>query len=113
MSIAARIVVCLSLVCAACGDDPAPPITGVNATATPTPASWIAPVSVAFNCDPVGGTAPFVYAWDFGDGMQASSDQPTHTYTDPRTYTATCEITDANGQVGSLSLDLGVLAPTP
>jgi PKD repeat protein len=70
----------------------------------------VAPVDVTFDCDAVGGEAPFSYVWDFGDGMQASGDQPRHTYTVAGTYTATCQVTDAAGQVDSLSLDLGVLA---
>ena len=111
MSIAVRIVACLWFVCAACGDStPHDPLTGASATATPRPTTWVAPVDVTFNCDPVGGVAPFSYVWDFGDGTQGPLDQPSHTYTVPGTYTATCQVTDADGQVGSISVDLAVLA---
>jgi hypothetical protein len=73
--------------------------------------TWEAPVDVTFNCDPVGGEPPFTYLWDFGDGTQAPLDQPSHTYTVPAMYTATCHVTDADGQVGSISIDLEVVAP--
>jgi PKD repeat protein len=107
MSSAARIAVCLFFLGAACGES-ADPLTGVNATATPRPTTWVAPVDVTFDCDAVGGEAPFRYVWDFGDGTQSPLDGPSHTYSIPGTYTATCQVTDAAGHVDSISLDFQV-----
>jgi PKD repeat protein len=43
-----------------------------------------------------GGTEPYSYSWDFGDGSPITMTQnPTHTYTSPGTYTATLTVTDA------------------
>jgi PKD repeat protein len=100
----------LAVLVAACTDaNPPDPLTGMSATATPRPKTWVAPVDVTFNCDPVGGEAPFDYVWDFGDGSQSPGDQPGHTYAVPGRYTATCQLTDAAGATGSISLDLDVL----
>ncbi len=89
--------------------DNAPPV--VTATATPT--TGIAPVSVAFS-----GTAtdaeddtPFTYAWDFGDGGTASTLNATHTYTTPGTFTATLTVTDKRGAKGYATVQVKVDAP--
>jgi parallel beta-helix repeat protein len=45
-----------------------------------------------------GGTGPFSYAWNFGDGSKsAGSLTPTHTYTAAGTYLATLMVTDGYG----------------
>src|SRR5512135_2043679 len=41
------------------------------------------------------GTQPYTWAWDFGDGATSTEQNPTHTYTDPGTYTVSLEVTDA------------------
>jgi PKD repeat protein len=47
------------------------------------------------------GTAPFTYAWYFGDSSFSNVQNPTHTYntiaTGPVTYNVTLTVTDANG----------------
>jgi PKD repeat protein len=45
-----------------------------------------------------GGTAPFTYAWTFGDGGIASVASPTHSYAGAGTYSVEVVITDALGQ---------------
>ncbi|GIJ26209.1 hypothetical protein Vqi01_13710 [Micromonospora qiuiae] len=87
----------------------APPV--VTATATPT--TGIAPVTVAFS-----GTAtdaeddtPFTYAWDFGDGGTADTLDATHTYTTPGTFTATLTVTDKRGAKGYATVQVKVDAP--
>ncbi len=45
----------------------------------------------------VSGTAPFVYAWDFGDGTTSTQPYPTHTYAVAGHYNVCLTITDANG----------------
>lgn len=44
-----------------------------------------------------GGTAPFTYLWDFGDGGSSTSSTPVHNYNSPGAYGVTFNVTDANG----------------
>ncbi len=44
-----------------------------------------------------GGTPPYTYAWDFGDGNTSEEASPTHTYTEAGTFTAQLVVTDADG----------------
>ena len=49
-------------------------------------------VSTAF-----GGTPPYTYYWQFGDGNTSNSPNPTHQYPNNSTWTPCLTITDANG----------------
>lgn len=51
--------------------------------------------SVSFYAGTTGGTATFVYAWNFGDGGTSTSENPTHTFGTVGTYTVTLTVTDA------------------
>ena len=62
-----------------------------------------------------GGTAPFTYTWTFGDGtQQTGSLNPSHTYANPGSDTATVTVTDANKLTSSSSVAVTVndVAPT-
>jgi PKD repeat protein len=73
------------------------PISAVAPTAdfSGTPTSGTAPLSVAFT-DASTGT-PTSWAWTFGDGGTSSSQNPTHSYTTPGTYTVALVATNATG----------------
>ena len=77
------------------------PALGANATATP--GGGVAPVAIAFKASASGGKAPFAYAWSFGDGGLSNSQNASHTYTAPGTYTAQLTIRDANGASAAAS----------
>jgi PKD repeat protein len=90
-----------------------------NASAAPTTGN--VPLTVAFTGSAMGGTAPYTYSWDFGDGSATSSAQnPSHTYTSSGTYTATLTVTDsatpASTATSSVTITVsplgGSLAPT-
>ena len=63
--------------------------------------------AIAHNIDPnclvhfvstaYGGTDPYTYFWNFGDGNTSTAASPLHIYSGPGIYTATLLITDANG----------------
>lgn len=52
---------------------------------------------VTFPVTVSSGTAPFTYAWDFGDGSTANVNNPTHVYNAQGNYQPTLTVTDANG----------------
>lgn len=57
------------------------------------------PVGVAFHPVVLGGLTPFTYDYDFGDGTTESSTQnPTHVYGAPGTYTADLVVRDSDSR---------------
>jgi len=62
-----------------------------------TPTSGQAPLNVNFTGSATGGTAPYSYSWNFGDGQTSTSQNPSHTYASVGDYTATLTVTDNNG----------------
>lgn len=74
-----------------------------------------APLSVQFNDQTQIGDAPIQsYIWDFGDGVNASTANPSHTYTNPGTYSITMIPTDSNGcSADTISPGLISVVPTP
>lgn len=53
------------------------------------------------------------YAWDFGDGANSSTANPTHTYATAGTYSVTLTVTDDAGDTGSDSTTAVVTDTTP
>lgn len=100
----------LLLACGGSSNNPQPDSGGgggtPTASASATPTSGTAPLEVAFHCDGAGGDAPLSYVWDFGDGTQSTLQNPSHTYTAAGSYTAMCEVTDANGDGANASVTI-------
>lgn len=48
-----------------------------------------------------GGTAPYTYTWDFGDGETSDQKNPSHTFEIPGTYTVALTVVDENSIVGT------------
>ena len=55
------------------------------------------PLDVNFTSTVTGGTAPFTYAWDFGDGNTATTANPSNTYTALGAYDVMLTVTDPSG----------------
>jgi PKD repeat protein len=70
-----------------------------------------APVTVNFTGSVTGGTAPFSYSWNFGDGTSAVGQNPIHTYTAAGTYGPTLTVTDAAGHSASTSAPAITVSP--
>ncbi|WP_222265529.1 PKD domain-containing protein [Modestobacter marinus] len=93
------------------------PLTGAPAVAptasfTASPASGTAPLPVQFGDTSTGGAKS--WAWDFGDGTTATTQNPSHTFTAPGTYTVTLTASNAAGTSAPFSQTVTVTAaPTP
>jgi PKD repeat protein len=71
--------------------NPAPPV----ANFTGTPASGSAPLSVTFN--DTSANTPTGWFWSFGDGTNATVQNPAHTYTVPGNYSVSLNVTNDDG----------------
>ncbi len=61
------------------------------------PYSGTVNVPIAFAGSASGGTPPYSYSWDFGDGASSNLQNPTYPYSGAGTYTATLTVTDSTG----------------
>jgi PKD repeat protein len=87
------------------------PNTPPVASASASPASGVAPLSVAFSSagssDPDGSIAS--RSWNFGDGSALSnSASPTHAYQNAGNYTAVLTVTDNRGATGTAQTAIAV-----
>jgi hypothetical protein len=72
-----------------------------------------APATFLFEADAEGGTEPYTFHWDFGDGQQATGRNIEHTYENPGTYTATLTVTDATAETASDTTSSIQVIPAP
>ena len=69
-------------------------------------AGEVAPATFDFEANVTGGTVPYTYSWDFGDGSVESDDDETvdHTFDVAGNYTVTLTVTDSTGRTLSDSI---------
>ena len=80
-----------------------PPPTSLTASFTYSPSNPSILQSVQFTGSTSGGTQPYSYNWNFGDGTSANGQSASHAYLLPGTYTVTLTVTDASGQTATAS----------
>lgn len=88
------------------------PIASVEITSNGT--EGIAPATFEFETSVVGGTGPYTYLWNFGDGSSSEEiddDTVLHTFEQAGTYTATLTVTDSAGQTGTDTQQVNVEEP--
>jgi PKD repeat protein len=68
------------------------------------------PLTVHFSAvlDDEDEPGPFYYQWDFGDGGHDVANPTTHTYRQAGQYTATCAVTNSQGQTGHEEIEIQV-----
>jgi len=86
-----------------------PPVT---AQASGTPSATDTGMAISFACNPIDGTPPYRFFWDFGDGSHGTDSTATRTFTVIGTKTATCTITDAAGKESKSSTTV-LVNPVP
>ncbi|MBU0706161.1 PKD domain-containing protein [Patescibacteria group bacterium] len=72
----------------------------LKACFTPSRMSGLAPLTVAFDSKCSTGTVSG-YSWQFGDGVESSSKNPTHTFEFPGSYTVVLEVADSKNNVST------------
>ena len=90
--------------------------TPLSVSFTYTPSNPFPLQTIQFTATAIGGTQPYVYAWDFGDGSTATGSTTSHSYLLPGTYTVVVTVTDGVGQTASASNTVTVsiiLPPLP
>ena len=89
-----------------------PPLTAVEITSSDR--EGVAPASFDFEANVTGGTVPYTYSWDFGDGSVESEDDETisHTFDVAGTYNVDLTVTDSTGRTVSDSILITVEAPS-
>ncbi|MDW0140771.1 MAG: PKD domain-containing protein, partial [Nitrososphaeraceae archaeon] len=76
----------------------------------------VVPATFEFQANLTGGTEPYTYVWDFGDGSEESNEQTvSHTFEEAGTYNITLGVTDTDNQTASDSIEITVdeAAPPP
>ncbi|MCI4320366.1 MAG: PKD domain-containing protein [Thermoplasmata archaeon] len=76
------------------------------------PASGIAPLFTNFSTLPSGGSPPYSFLWNFGDGSSSSAvSDPSHVYTTAGFYNATLTVTDSATRTASAKVPIAVIRP--
>ncbi|MCL5963261.1 MAG: PKD domain-containing protein [Candidatus Thermoplasmatota archaeon] len=70
------------------------------------------PLLVNFTGIASGGTAPYSYAWNFGDGGSGNGGVIAHTFNTAGSYTVILTVTDSNGNSATSSLVITAKSPT-
>src|SRR5215204_503743 len=75
----------------------------------------VAPATFDFEANVTGGTVPYTYSWDFGDGSVESDDDESidHTFDVAGNYTVTLTVTDSTGRTVSDSILITVREREP
>ncbi len=73
-----------------------PPVPAEIISITANPMQPDTRTAVRFSAN-VRGDQPITYQWNFGDGSTGSGASPTHTYTEPGTYTVTLNVSNEAG----------------
>ena len=94
--------------------EPPPPLTAVEIISSGT--EGVAPATFEFEANIIGGTGPYTYSWDFGDGSVDVDDDGSavHTFDVAGSYNVDLTVIDSTtGQSASDSILIVVIAEEP
>jgi parallel beta-helix repeat protein len=83
----------------------------LSASISASPTSGPVPLTVKFTGSASGGTPPYTYRWDFGDGQSSTIQNPSHTYSTAGDYTATLTVTDNVSATAKASVNISAGNP--
>jgi PKD repeat protein len=96
------------------GEEPPPaeePPFNVEIISSGTIIDGVVPATYEFEANVIGGTEPYTYSWNFGDGSEESTEETVeHTFEEAGTYNVALTITDAEGRTGSDTIAITVIA---
>jgi PKD repeat protein len=78
------------------------------ASAKGSPTTGQAPLTVNFTGKATGGTSPYSYSWNFGDGQSSSLQNPSHIFSSAGTYKVVLKVTDSRNATDTESLTIVV-----
>lgn len=73
-----------------------------------SPLICLKPLTLSFATFVSGGTPPYTYQWNFGDGTGSPLSGPVHTYSEAGQYTVTLMVTDAVHESGQEQFEITV-----
>jgi PKD repeat protein len=93
----------------------AAPAEPLRVEITSSDTEGVAPATFDFEANVTGGTVPYTYSWDFGDGSVESDDDETvdRTFDVAGNYTVTLTVTDSTGRTVSDSIVVTVHETEP
>ena len=111
----AVVAACVSGNCGGGGGDDASPSTPPSPSVTvgASPTNGTAPLSVQFSATATGGTSPYTWAWNFGDGNLSTQQAPQHTYRGAGTFNVSLTVSDSRQRNASGSVLVTVASPPP
>lgn len=83
-------------------------MASLSCTAQANPTSGTVPLQVNFTSSGSGGSEPYSFLWDFGDGSNSTEQNPIHTYQNPGNYNWNFLLTDSKGSTCSKSGTINV-----
>jgi PKD repeat protein len=87
--------------------------TQLTASASANPTSGSAPLTVQFLGSASGGTPPYSFDWDFGDGVTSQTQNPAHYYANAGTYIVTLTVADQAQNKAQSTVTITVSPVTP
>ncbi len=85
----------------------------LKVTAAPNPRQGPEPLTVQFAATPKGGTTPYAFSWDFGDGATSNLEDPVHTFVQTGAFDCLVTVTDAQARTAIASAPVYVGVPIP